>query len=568
MSSRRTRQEQLQDLKENPNVDVLVIGGGVNGIGTYRDLALQGVRVALVEKGDYCSGASAGSSHMLHGGIRYLENAEFRLVREALHERNLLLLNAPHYAKPLPTTIPMFRYFSGMLNAPLKFLNLRDKPTERGAIVIKLGLMMYDWFTGKDQTMPYHDFRLQGNTIGMFPKMNKKAIASATYYDAYMPSPERICIDMLDDVARDCPNALAFNYMEVTGADNNSVTVKDGKSDAEIQINPRVVVNAAGPWIDFVNQAMEAETRFIGGTKGSHIMVDNDELYEATNGHEIFFENQDGRIVLIFPFLGKVMIGTTDIRIEDPEQARCTPEEIDYMIDLVEKVFPDIPVKPEQIVFQFSGVRPLPAADKGYTGNISRDHTIKTVPAGKAHNFPIHSLVGGKWTSFRAFSEHTTDTVLADLKHKRHTSTRHLAIGGGLNFPVDDDSREQWIADVQQQTELEADHIATLLDRYGTRAKDIAKFMSEANDAPLENLPSYTQREIRFLINNEDVHHIEDILLRRSSIAIQGYVTQSSALVSELASIMSEALNWTESEAKVEIDHTRAILHDRHGIHA
>src|SRR5574342_843958 len=121
-----SREEVFKTLRERPGISVLIVGGGVNGIGTFRDLALQGVDVLLVDSGDFCSGASAASSHMLHGGIRYLENGEFRLVREALHERNLLLKNAPHYARPLPTTIPIFKWFSGLANAPLKFLNLLD----------------------------------------------------------------------------------------------------------------------------------------------------------------------------------------------------------------------------------------------------------------------------------------------------------------------------------------------------------------------------------------------------------------------------------------------------------
>ncbi|HSJ89987.1 MAG TPA: FAD-dependent oxidoreductase, partial [Anaerolineales bacterium] len=141
------RTEILSALKENPNVSVLIIGGGINGIGTFRDLALNGVDVLLVERGDFCSGASAASSHMAHGGIRYLENGEFRLVREAVQERNRMILNAPHLVKPLPTVIPMFKRFSGLLNAPLKFLKMLDKPSERGSVVIKLGLMMYDAYT-------------------------------------------------------------------------------------------------------------------------------------------------------------------------------------------------------------------------------------------------------------------------------------------------------------------------------------------------------------------------------------------------------------------------------------
>jgi glycerol-3-phosphate dehydrogenase len=124
------RKQILAAIRETPTISVLIIGAGINGIGTFRDLALQGVDVLIVDKGDFCSGASAASSHMVHGGIRYLENGEFRLVREAVQERNRLLQNAPHYVKPLPTTIPIFKWTSGLLNAPLKFLNLLDRPSD------------------------------------------------------------------------------------------------------------------------------------------------------------------------------------------------------------------------------------------------------------------------------------------------------------------------------------------------------------------------------------------------------------------------------------------------------
>src|ERR1044071_7832425 len=159
-----TRNEIFATLKNKPTVSVLIIWGGINGIGTFRDLALNGVDVLLVEKGDFCSGASSASSHMAHGGIRYLENGEFRLVREAVQERNRLLQNAPHIVKPLPTTIPIFKQFSGLLNAPLKFFRMLDKPSERGSLVIKIGLMLYDAYSrtqNKDDTqsiVPKHQF--------------------------------------------------------------------------------------------------------------------------------------------------------------------------------------------------------------------------------------------------------------------------------------------------------------------------------------------------------------------------------------------------------------------------
>src|ERR1044071_9914968 len=155
------RDEILAHLKENPEVSVLIVGGGINGIGTLRDLALNGVDVLLVERGDFCSGASAASSHMAHGGIRYLENGEFRLVRQAVQERNRMILNAPHLVRPLPTVIPIFKRLSGLLNAPLKFFQLLDKPSERGSLIIKVGLMMYDAYTsaqGRQRVVPKHQF--------------------------------------------------------------------------------------------------------------------------------------------------------------------------------------------------------------------------------------------------------------------------------------------------------------------------------------------------------------------------------------------------------------------------
>ena len=168
------RTEILQYYKENPEVSVLIVGAGVNGIGTFRDLALQGVDVLLVDKGDFCSGASAASSHMVHGGIRYLENGEFRLVSEAVKERNRLIENAPHYVKPLPTVMPVFKWFSGIFNAPLKFVGMLTKPSERGAIIIKIGMMLYDAYTRGQGTVPKHQFWPRKIAFKKFPKINPK----------------------------------------------------------------------------------------------------------------------------------------------------------------------------------------------------------------------------------------------------------------------------------------------------------------------------------------------------------------------------------------------------------
>jgi len=221
------RQETLSKLKEQPNISVLIVGGGVNGISTFRELALQGVDVLLAEKADFCSGASAASSHMMHGGLRYLEKAEFRLVQEALTERNRLLQNAPHYVKPLPTTIPIFKWMSGTLNAPLKFLGLTSKPRERGAFIIKLGLMMYDAFAATQRSMPTHKFLSKEESLRRFPGINKDINVTATYYDAWMPYPERICMELIFDAEAANENARAVNYLGVVNADGDTVTLED-----------------------------------------------------------------------------------------------------------------------------------------------------------------------------------------------------------------------------------------------------------------------------------------------------------------------------------------------------
>ena len=221
------RQEALQTLKDKPEFAVLIIGGGVNGIGAFRDLALQGVDVLLVDRGDFGSGTSAGSSHMLHGGIRYLENGEFRLVNEALHERDRMLQNAPHYAKPLRTTIPIFRWFSGLLNAPLKFFNVLDRPGERGALVIKAGLTLYDWFARGQAMLPKHEFRLREAAMRLYPQLNPDIVCAASYYDAWMPYPERICLEMLLDAEASNPDCHAINYLSAVSGDSHSVTLRD-----------------------------------------------------------------------------------------------------------------------------------------------------------------------------------------------------------------------------------------------------------------------------------------------------------------------------------------------------
>ncbi len=559
------RSEILATLKLNPEVSVLIVGGGINGIGTFRDLALNGVDVLLVERADFCSGASSASSHMAHGGIRYLENGEFRLVREAVNERNRLIENAPHLVRPLPTTIPIFKWFSGLLNAPLKFLGRLDRPSERGAILIKLGLLLYDAFTGRSRPVPRHQFLSRTESLKRWNSLNPQVVATATYYDGAILSPERLAVEVLLDAEAENPNARALNYVSCVGGAGGTVTLRDELSNQSFDVRPHLLINATGAWIDFVNHDLGQSTRYIGGTKGSHLVLAHDELRKAVGDHEFFFENEDGRIVLIFPLFERVLVGTTDIPITDPEQARCTDEERDYLLGMIRRVFPTLNVTQEQIVFQFSGVRPLSYSGAKSASQITRDHSIQVLSGDwTGLSFPVYSLVGGKWTTFRAFAEQVTDKVLVYLGRTRDKNTRSLPIGGGRGYPRSEPDRKRQIESLAAWTGLPVKRVEALFDRYGTRAEQVADFIRRGEDQAVQSLPDFSRREIEFLAGHEKIQHLDDLVLRRALLGMLGFLTR--ARVEELSTVLGDALGWGNDRSQAEAARLLSILADRHGV--
>lgn len=544
----KTAHSRLADWSEDPSSDVLIIGGGINGLAVFRELALQGVKVALVDKADYCSGASAASSHMIHGGIRYLENGEIRLVRESLLERNRLLANAPHFVKPLKTTIPMFSLFSGILSAPFKIFTHRSgKPTERGAALIKIGLILYDTFGRNAGRMPRHQFFGRKKTMATIPEINDRVKYSAHYYDAAIENPERLAIDLLQDALAAGPHARAINYVSASAHRDGHTTLTDALSGDTLNMSATVVVNTSGPWTDLTNRALGVDSRYMGGTKGSHVVLDNPELHAACNGREIFFENKDGRIVLMYPLLDRVLLGTTDIPVDDPNDVECTEEEVDYFFDLVGYVFPDITLDRSQIVYRYSGVRPLPAAGDVNPGVISRDYRI--VRDSLDADTTMLSLVGGKWTTFRAIGEHITDDVLAELGQPRTVDTSDLSIGGGAGFPESDPEREAWISTHGQG--LGPQRVEQLLTRYGTVAAEILELMNHSADRALEHTPDYSMEEIRAVIGREQVHTLADLVFRRTTLGFTGRISPRS--LAELAHIIGDVRGWSAQELDREV---------------
>ena len=503
----------LDRLRATRAVDVLIVGGGINGAGLLRELALNGVDALLVDKADFAAGATSASSRMIHGGLRYLENGEFRLVRESIHERNRLLKNAPHAVKPLPTTIPIFSRWSGFANATAKFFDRTSKPSKRGAALVKIGLSLYDLFTARDRVLPTHSFASRTAALRTRPLLHPGIVCTATYYDAWIPLPERLCLELIDDALAAHPGAQALNYVAaVSPAADGSVNVRDEISGENFSVTPRVVVNATGAWIDFANTALGQPTRFIGGTKGSHLIVDHPELLAATAGQQLFYENEDGRICIFFPLHGKVLVGSTDIRIENPDDAVCDEREIDYMLQSVRTVFPAIKIDREHIVSRFCGVRPLPASEAGFTGRISRDHARRDLPpAPPARPWPVYSLVGGKWTTFRAFAEQVADKIFIDLGRTRHTATHDTPIGGR------------------------------------------------------EPEPNYAHpTALAQVVRTEAVVHLDDLLLRRTPLALFGQLTPDR--FAAVAELVARELGWSPTYLTHEVTRTRELLATRHGV--
>lgn len=547
-------------LAERPHADVLIVGGGINGLATFRELALQGVDVALVERGDFVSGASAASSHMIHGGIRYLENGEFRLVHEAVTERNGLLRIAPHYVRPLQTTIPIYSTFSGVLTAPLRFLRHRGgKRRERGALLIKVGLFIYDSFSRNGGRVPAHSFHGRRKSLVALPQLNPAIKYTATYWDASLHDPERLALDVLRDaltVGRG--KTRAANYAAAVGVDGGKVVLRDLETGDETPFAASVVVNASGPWTDITNTALGDATTYMGGTKGSHIVLDHPGLLEATAGRELFFEGSDGRIVLIYPLKGRVLVGTTDLEHDMADPIVCTEEEVDYFLGLIAEVLPDVPVDRSQIVYRFSGVRPLPGHGDVAAGFVSRDYRIESAPLDGAPGTTVLSLVGGKWTTFRASGERLADQVLELLSRARVRSTKGLPIGGGRGFPTSEAARRQWLA--AHEGGFGVERAAILLDRYGMIAADVIEAIADDDDdRPLRTAPTYTTGELRHLARTEAVVHLDDVLLRRTSLAFVGAATPDCA--AEVAEAIAPVLGWSARKRQDEVERALDRVH-------
>ena len=517
--------------------EVIILGAGINGCGTYRDLSAQGVKCLLIEREDFCAGASAASSRLMHGGLKYLETGEFRLVRESLTERNMLLATAPHLVHPLECVVPVQSVFGGIVGSICRFLGIKAQLSDRGFLITALGLTLYDIYGRKLQQMPRHRMLGRRSLRRLMPGLAAKISGAGVYFEGHITHAKRLGLELVLDAEALNKASRSVTHAEVLGTEGDVVRYRTQTGEARARA--KVIVNAGGPWIDSINALLRINGKLMGGSRGSHLVIDNPDLLTALGGRMIYFGTADGRVNLIYPFAGKVLVGSTDIPCADPDSAVCTDAEAEYMRNAVAEVLPAIPIHPDQIVQRFCGVRPLPRSDGADIGSVTRDHSIATLTL-PGTTVPVLCLIGGKWTTFRGFSEQAADAVLRHLGVPRKVSTAGMAIGGGLDMPRTPQGREALAAELALRHNITPARAGVLLSRYGTRARAYLTTLSGQAETSLRHCPEYAAEEIRHICQTERVLTVDDILRRRTLITLTG--GSSAGVREEVADILASVL--------------------------
>ncbi|MGI9272673.1 MAG: glycerol-3-phosphate dehydrogenase [Woeseiaceae bacterium] len=509
--------------------DVAVIGAGINGAGIARDAALRGLNVVVVEQNDLCSGTSAASSRLIHGGLRYLEFGEVPLVFESLRERITLRKIAAHLVRPLRITIPIYR--SG----------------KRGKWLIRLGMIAYDLLSvGK--TVPGHDMLSRDAMLAAEPGVaGDGLLGAARYFDAQITFAERLVLENLLAARSAGAEILTYNavkHINVSSGAVSSLDCVDLLTQQTRRLATKSIINAAGPWVDAVLRTTGDEAvRLIGGTKGSHIVVSNfagaprDAFYvEATS---------DGRPFFIIPWNDQFLIGTTDIRFDgDLGQIRASQDEISYLLEETNRVFPAANLSAADINFAYAGVRPLPKRDKGPESSITRRHIIhknRTIANG------LISIIGGKLTTYRNLAEQTVDRLARVLGRKLPACrTRDTLLPGAYRL---DEARTA----LQSLPSLSDAGTDRLLGIYGGRA---AALIEMADGKPewlrcIDSNETVLAVEVVFALREEMARSLVDVVHRRMMLGLSA--DQGRELYETIAAIAAEECDWDAATAAAEL---------------
>jgi len=520
--------------------DLLVVGAGINGAGIARDAAMRGLRVLLVDKGDLGSGTTSWSTRLIHGGLRYLEHLEAPLVRESLRERETLMKIAGHLVKPVSMAIPIY------------------EGDRRGPALVRLGMFTYDVLS-LDKSLDNHRMLNAAEALEREPGLSPEGLrGAALYYDAQVEFAERLAVE--NGLAARAAGAVVLTYARaerllieenvVRGVELSDVFDPSWRGEARAE----VVVNAAGPWVDEVLSTAERRPRrMVGGTKGSHLVV---ESFAGAPSEALYVEaSADGRPYFIVPWNGLFLIGTTDERYTgDLDWVVADDAEIDYLIAETNRVVPEARLTREQVIYTYSGVRPLPYVPDGATGAVTRRHIVHDHAPDLAAN--LISIVGGKLTTYRSLAEEAVDEVYRLLARRRPRSrTGKVNLPGGSSGPMED-----FAATFATASGLDPEVSSRLVRVYGTRAEEVARIA--ASDAslgrPIAGEPGTVAAEVLYAVRHEAAETLSDILMRRTMIGLGPSVGIGPDR--EAAAIAMRWLGWDAERADREVDAFRAYV--------
>lgn len=506
--------------------DLFIIGGGVNGCGIARDAIGRGYSVILAEKNDLASATSSASTKLFHGGLRYLEYFEFRLVREALIERETLLKAMPHISWPMRFVLPYHPDMRFESETPTSRLLSMFMPWMRGrrpAWLIRLGLFLYDYLGGRKILPATTTLDLRKDPTGR--ALQARFEKAFEYSDCWVEDSRLVVLNARDAAEN---GASILTRTEVIGAERGdefwTIHIRDNLSGAERTIQSRALVNAGGPWVGSIvqNTLRMNSTESVRLVRGSHIVTrklfDHDKCY--------FFQGEDGRIIFAIPYERDfTLIGTTDQEHdESPAEAVCTPEEQDYLCKFASRYF-ERPVTQEDIVWTYSGVRPLYDDGASSATAATRDYVLSMNSEGGA---PLLSVFGGKITTYRRLAEGALEKIGDHFSGKKGEWTAEKPLPGG-NFPVDgfDTLVKSLLQDYTFLTQTVAER---LVRAYGTDARLILGSATFDADQGLDFGAGLRETEVKWLMAHEFALTAEDIVWRRSKLGLRLTKEQIAAL--------------------------------------
>ena len=472
-------------------VDLLIVGGGINGAGIARDSAGRGLSVMLVEKDDLAGHTSSASSKLVHGGLRYLEQFEFGLVRESLAERERLLRAAPHIVEPLQFVLPLARY-------------------SRPGWMVRAGLFLYDRLAGRNILPGSRSVHLDGDLgAGLRPGISK----GFTYWDCKVQDSRLVVLNAIDAAERGARILTRTELLEAR-RERGAWTARLRGTDGERTVRARALVNAAGPWAAELFDRLSGVQRHrsIRLVKGSHVVLRK--LYPGE--HAFILQNRDGRVVFAIPFEGEfTLVGTTDVEWNGPPgEAAISEEEIDYLLETIGRNFAASPTR-RDIVWSYSGVRGLVEDGSSNVSRVTRDYVLDLDGREAA---PLLSVFGGKLTTYRSLAEGALDRLASYLPCPGGAWTDRAALPGGDVPDLDLRSYARELS--ERHGQLSPNLLHRLVRTYGTRAERLLEGVQSTGDLGEDFGAGLHAREVDYLVANEWARTAQDILFRRTKLGL------------------------------------------------